>query len=62
MILTTTRFRTLTDQVATTMGLPDLRVIEVGHPLGGTDETTVRSWADAAVERTIALLTGAVRS
>ena len=58
MIVTTTKFRPLTDQVAASLGRTDLRIIEVDHPLGGTDEATVLSWADAAVERTIALLTG----
>jgi hypothetical protein len=32
-------------------------VLEVDHPLGGTDEATIIAWADAAVDRTIALLT-----
>ncbi len=57
VVVTTTEFRRLTDQVATTLGRPDLRIIEVGHPLGGTPESVVLTWADAAVERTIALLT-----
>ena len=58
MIVTTTKFRRLTDQVAATMGLPDARIVEVAHPLGGTDAATVAAWADAAVEETIRLLTG----
>ncbi len=59
MIVTTTEFRSLTDQVAASLGLPDARIVEVDHPLGGTDEDTVRAWADAAVEETLRLLTGA---
>ena len=47
----------LTDQVAASLQRPDARIIEVDHPLGGTDEATVRDWADGAVEATIALLT-----
>jgi hypothetical protein len=58
VVVTTTKFRSLTDQVARSLGRPDLRILEVDHPLGGTDEATVIAWADAAVERTIALLTG----
>ena len=61
VVVTTTKFRALTDQVARSLGRPDLRILEVDHPLGGTDEATVRAWADAAVERTIALLTEAPR-
>lgn len=57
MVFTTTRFRTLTDQVATSLGRPDLRIVEVDHPLGGTDEATIVAWADAAVEETLRLLT-----
>jgi hypothetical protein len=57
-VVTTTKFRALTEQVAASLGRPDLRILEVEHPLGGTDEATVVSWADSAVERTIALLTG----
>ncbi len=59
MIVTTTKFRALTDQVAVSLGLPDARIVEVDHPLGGTDEATVLAWADAAVEETLRLLTGA---
>jgi hypothetical protein len=33
-------------------------VVVVQHPLGGTDEATIVAWADAAVERIIALFTG----
>ena len=58
VVVTTTQFRALTEQVAQSLGRPDLRILEVAHPLGGTDEATVLSWADAAVEQTIALLTG----
>lgn len=58
MIVTTTHFRALTDQVAASLGQPDARVLEVPHPLGGTDEATVVAWADAAVEQALRLLTG----
>ena len=57
VVFTTTKFRALTDQVAATLGLPELRIVEVDHPLGGTDTETVESWADAAVEATLRLLT-----
>lgn len=48
----------LTDQVAASLQRADARIVEVQHPLGGTAEATVVEWADAAVEETIALLTG----
>ncbi|MFO7591631.1 MAG: hypothetical protein R6X23_12160 [Acidimicrobiia bacterium] len=55
--MTTTKFRDLTGQVAASLGQPDARVVEVEHPLGGTDEATVLAWADAAVDATLRLLT-----
>ena len=58
MIITTENFRKLTEQVAASFGHADLRILTVGHPLGGTSEEIVRQWADDAVEETINLLTG----
>ena len=57
-MVTTTKFALLTDIVAAGFGMPETRVLVVEHPLGGTDEATVARWADAAVDRAIALLTG----
>ena len=57
-MITTTNFRELTEQVAASLGYANLRILTVGHPLGGTDEEIVRQWADDAVEETIHLLTG----
>ena len=57
MLVTTTRFRELTDQVAGSLGCPDLRILEVAHPLGGTPEHTILQWADGAVEAALALYT-----
>ena len=56
--MTTTKFRMLTDQVAESLDAADLRVLEVPHPLGGTDEATIVAWADAAVDATLALFVG----
>lgn len=58
MVFTTTKFELLTNKVAANFGLPDARVVIVDHPLGGTDEDTIRRWADAAVETVIARITG----
>ena len=60
VVVTTREFRSLTEQVAASLGHPDLRILEVGHPLGGTKEETILQWADDGVEATIQLLTGAV--
>lgn len=57
-MVTTTKFEALTDRVAANFGLPDARVVVVDHPLGGTDAETIERWADAAVERAMALFTG----
>ena len=58
MLVATTEFRALAAEVAATMGLPGMRIVAVGHPLGGTDETTVIGRANAAAEPTLRLLTG----
>lgn len=55
--MTTTKFADLTRQVAVNFGLPDCRIVIVEHPLGGTPESTVVAWADAAVEGIIGELT-----
>ena len=55
MLVATSKFRMLTNQVAASLDAHDLRVLDVPHPLGGTDETTILEWADAAVDATIAL-------
>ncbi len=59
MVVATSKFRLLTDQVAQSLDATDLRVLEVPHPLGGTDDSTIVSWADAAVAETLRLFTGA---
>jgi hypothetical protein len=57
VVLTTTRFETLTRTVAASLGLPEARFVVVEHPLGGTDEATILRWADAAVDAFLAHLT-----
>lgn len=54
--MTTTRFVTLTTRVATSLGLPDCRIVVVEHPLGGVDEETIRARADELVEPIVSLL------
>ena len=43
--------------MAATLGLADVRIVTVDHPLGGADEVTVIGRADTAVEQTLRLLT-----
>ena len=57
MVITTEQFRRLTDQVASSLNRPDLRIVETRHPIGGVDEETARAWADEVVEDVIAALT-----
>jgi hypothetical protein len=59
VVFTTTKFELLTTKVAANFGLPQTRIVTVEHPLGGTDEVTIRRWADAAVDAVIGRLTGA---
>ena len=56
--MATTSFQTLAAGVAETLGMPDLRIVAVDHPLGGIDEAGVIARADAAVEPALRLLTG----
>ncbi|MDE0066768.1 MAG: hypothetical protein OXN44_07835 [Acidimicrobiaceae bacterium] len=55
--MTTTEFRSLAAEVAATLGLPEARIVEVAHPLGGVDASGVERRADSAVEETIRVLT-----
>lgn len=57
MVVTTEQFRRLTEQVATSLNRPDLRIVQTRHPIGGVDEKTARAWADEVVEDVIAVLT-----
>ena len=56
--MATASFEALAAGVAETLGLPDLRIVTVEHPLGGIDEAAVIHRADTAVEPTLRLLTG----
>ncbi|MBV8950294.1 MAG: hypothetical protein JOZ99_05420 [Actinobacteria bacterium] len=54
--MTTTRFVELTRRVASSLRMPDCRIVVVEHPLGGTDDPGIVARADAAVETIIASL------
>jgi hypothetical protein len=57
VVATTTGFVELTRRVASGFGLPEARIAVFPHPLGGTDDDTILTWADAAVDEIVALLT-----
>lgn len=56
ILVTTTRFVTLTNRVATSLGLPECRVVVVEHRLGGVAEHIVSARADDLVEPMLNLL------
>lgn len=57
VVVTTTRFEPIAVTLSKSFGLADVRKLVLPHPLGGTDEPTLREWVDAATERVISLLT-----
>ncbi len=60
VVVTTTRFEPIAVTLSASFGLADVRKLVLPHPLGGTAEPTLRTWVDAAADRTVQLLTGAV--
>ena len=58
VLVATEELRPLADRTAADLGLPDLRVGSVQHPIGGMDQATIEARADGAVDEVLALLTG----
>src|SRR5215212_979659 len=58
VVVTTTKFEPIAVTLSASFGLADVRRLVLPHPIGGTDEPTLHSWADAAVDELIALFTG----
>ena len=58
MLVATDALSELAGQTATDLGLPDLRVVSIQHPIGGVDQATIEARADGAVDEVLALLTG----
>ena len=58
MVFTTTKFHALTNTVAESFDLPDLRYVVANHPLGGTSEDVIVEWADQLVDDVMKQLTG----
>jgi len=54
----TDALRDLADHTATDLGLTDLRVVSVAHPIGGVDPDEIRERADGMVDEVLGLLTG----
>ena len=58
VLVATEELRPLADRTAADLGLPDLRVVSVQHPIGGVDQAAIEARADGAVDEVLALLTG----
>ncbi len=58
VLVATGELRPLADRTAADLGLPDLRVVSIQHPIGGVDQATIEARADGAVDEVLALLTG----
>jgi hypothetical protein len=57
VVVTTTEFRPIAETMAEHFGLPELRIVVLPHPIGGTDPETLSTWADDAVDTALALCT-----
>jgi hypothetical protein len=57
VVVTTTEFQPIAATMAEHFGLPDLRVVVLPHPIGGTAPDTLVKWADDAVDTVLALCT-----
>ena len=57
VVVTTTKFRPIAETLSANFGLPEIRMLVLPHPLGGTPARTLHEWADAATDRLIALFT-----
>ncbi|MEI7623212.1 MAG: hypothetical protein WCJ88_06625 [Actinomycetes bacterium] len=58
VVVTTTQFEPVAKTLSASFGAPRTRLLVLPHPIGGTDESTLQEWADAAVDQLIALFTG----
>ena len=59
VVVTTTEFQPIAKTMAEHFGLPELRLVVLPHPIGGTPPDTLSRWADAAVDTVLALWTRA---
>lgn len=61
VVVTTVKFRPIAETLAANFGLPDVRLLVLPHPIGGTDRVTLHEWADASVDALTALFRGTTR-
>jgi hypothetical protein len=57
VVTTTTKFEPIAVTLSASFGLPEVRKLVLPHPIGGTDEPTLDTWADAAADKLISLFT-----
>ncbi len=55
--MATEALRELTNQTAHDLGLADLRVVSVAHPIGGVDPDEIKRRASGVVDEVLTLLT-----
>lgn len=53
--MATTEFSALARESARALGLPEARIVEVAHPVGGVPDDELRARARASVEDLLAL-------
>ena len=58
VVVTTTKFAPIATTMSADFGMPDVRILVLPHPLGGTDRETLWAWADEAAARLEALFLG----
>lgn len=55
VVLATTEFAELARDAARALGLPEARIVEVAHPVGGVPDAELRDRGRATVEELLAL-------
>src|SRR5207253_491561 len=61
VVVTTTEFQPIAKTMAEHFGLPELRLVVLPHPIGGTPPDTLSRWADAVVAPPISKKVGEPR-
>lgn len=56
VVVTTTMFEPVARTLAGDFGMPDLRIVVLPHPLGGTRPEVLDTWAGEAIDAVVALL------
>ena len=57
VLVATGELRLLADQTAADLGLANLRIVSVAHPIGGGADEAILARADAVVDEVLGLLT-----